>query len=136
MTPDMTHYAAVHHKLGEASRRIRILLVSHWVARTVCWTALACAIWLAAAKVGWAPSTSAQVIGAILAASAVAGAVIGGTRKLSRRDVAALTDERTALKERLSTAVEFEAAGGANAFANLQMADADAHARDLDLRRA
>ena len=35
MTPDVT----LHRKLNEASRRIRLLLVSRWTARALCWTA-------------------------------------------------------------------------------------------------
>lgn len=125
----------LHQKLSEANRRIRLLLVSQWAARILCWTALACMLWLLASKIRWAAEPSPTALGAILLVSALVGVVIGLTRPVSQMAVARLTDEKTGLKERLSGAVEFEKMAGENAFARVQMADANAHAKDLDLRR-
>src|SRR6185437_4063633 len=61
MTPDIS----LHRKLNEAARRIRLLLVSQWAARTLCWTAAACVVWLLASKLNWLPAPTPELVGGI-----------------------------------------------------------------------
>src|SRR5437660_7592147 len=129
----MTPQLALHRKLNEAGRRIRALLVFQWMARTLCWTALACLAWLLASRFTRLPQPSdAALVGALLAA-AVVGAAIGLARRITRMDVARLTDRRAEMKERFSSAVEFQAATSDDPLVQRQIVDAGAHAEALDL---
>src|SRR5439155_1146539 len=59
---------------------------------------------------------------------AVTGLIIGLTRKVSPMVAAQIADERSGLKERLSTAVELSSRPQRSAVAEAQIADAAAHA--------
>lgn len=63
------------------------------------------------------------------------GAGIGGWRKPGREEVARWVDERQRLKERLSTALEVADDPGAGPWRELILADAAAHAGNLDVPR-
>src|SRR5437016_4963501 len=104
MTPDIT----LHHKLAEASRRIRLLMVYHWTSRTLCWTALACVVWLVASRLNWISEPEPRMLVTLLSAAAILGVGLGATRRLTTMDVARLTDRRLATKDRLASAIEFE----------------------------
>lgn len=132
MTPDIT----LHHKLSEASRRIRLLMVYHWTARTVCWTTLACVLWLVASRFNWVSEPQANTLVGILITAVVAGIVLGATRRLTTMDVARLTDRRLSTKDRLASAIEFEREPAGDPLFQQQIADAGAHAKALDIRRA
>jgi hypothetical protein len=88
MTPDIS----LHSKLDEASRRIRLLLLYRWTSRALCWTALACVLWLIASKLRLAPPPDVSWLVALLGAAGVTGAVIGLTRRLTTMEVARITD--------------------------------------------
>jgi hypothetical protein len=66
---------------------------------------------------------------------ALAGLIQGGWRKPALKDVARWVDSRRRLKERLSTALEVSADPNGGAWRDLVVADAAAHARDLDARK-
>jgi chemotaxis protein histidine kinase CheA len=63
------------------------------------------------------------------------GAGIGGWRKPGREEVARWVDDRQRLKERLSTALEVAGDPAAGQWRELILADAAAHAGNLDVRR-
>ena len=132
MTPDLT----MHHKLNEATRRIRLLLVMQWVGRTVLAAAIVCLLWLIAGKLDWIDGLSVLTAEVVLAVAAVLGVGLGFAQKLTRMDVARLTDSRTNFKERLASAVEFAGADNSDPFISSQLADAGAKAAELDLKKA
>ncbi len=132
MTPDLT----LHHKLNEAARRIRLLLVLQWTGRTLLAAALACLVWLIAGKLGWLEGPSELSTGIVLGIAVGLGIVFGLVHKVTRMDVARLTDGRTDFKERLASAVEFERDNTADPLVHRQLQDTNARAVDLDLRRA
>src|SRR5437870_3295602 len=131
----MTPNIVLDRKLGEATRRIRTLLVLKWTGRTLCWTALACLLWLLASKLNWVDEPEPRVIGGILGFAAVAGILIGCVSRLAIRDVARLTDKRTSMKERLASAVEFQGLSNHDPLVRRQILDANEHAGMLDLRK-
>src|SRR5512135_288457 len=100
--------SVLQHKLLQAQRRIRLLLVYRWMARLLCWTALACLAWLLVSKLNWVETPSPEWIAIALGIAALAGCVLGFAVRLTPADVARLTDRRTSMKERLGSAVEFE----------------------------
>lgn len=63
------------------------------------------------------------------------GLLVGGWRKPGIREVARWVDDRQHLKERLSTALEVANELETGAWRDLVIADAAAHARNLDFRR-
>jgi len=132
MTPNL----ALHHKLAEASRRIRLLLVLQWTGRTLLAASAFCLVWLIVSKLGWTGTPSPSVIAVTLLVSVCIGIGAGLAHKLTRMDVARLTDVRTDFKERLASAVEFENGGADDPLVAQQLDDANARATDLDLRRA
>src|SRR5690242_11980907 len=104
MTPDIT----LHHKLSEAMRRIRLLMIFRWVSRALCWTTLACVFWLVASRLNWVGEPEPGRLVIVLVVAALVGAIVGGTRRLTTMDVARLTDRRMETRDRLASAVEFE----------------------------
>jgi len=124
--------------LRAAANRIRILLLMRIGSHALCASGLICLAAMGLSKLHlWdepAPWFPATVIGLSLS-----GAIIWTvTRRLTDLDVARLTDRRTDLKERLSSAVEFHALGLNidRPFYGEQMADAVRHAGSLDLASA
>jgi hypothetical protein len=132
MTPNL----ALNHKLLEATRRIRLLLILQWVGRTLLAGSGFCLIWLVCAKFGWMETPAQPTVTAILFVSVVAGIGAGLAHKLTRQDVARLTDGRTDFKDRLASAVEFESDSTGDPLMRRQLDDANSRASDLDLRRA
>jgi len=137
MTPD----TVLHQKLSEAARRLRALLVYHWATRLLFWTTLVCLLWLLASRIGTRqaesllPEPSAEALAVVLALAALVGIVIGFARRMTPVEVARLTDQRTAMKERLASALEFETQAADAPLVRRQIEDASAHARALNLRR-
>lgn len=131
MTPDML----LHQKLSEAAQRIRALRVCRWTARLLFWTALGCLLWLLASKAAWLPEPSAEALVGALALAALIGAGIGFARHITPMDAARLTEKRTEMKERLSSAVEFAARTEDDPLVRRQIEDASAHARAINVRQ-
>lgn len=132
MTPNL----ALNHKLAEAARRIRLLLVLQWVGRTLLAGSGLCLAWLMFAKLGWLETPATTTVSMILAIAVLAGIGAGLAHKLTRQDVARLTDGRTDFKDRLASAVEFESGSTGDPLIRRQLDDANTRATDLDLRRA
>src|SRR5262249_31113196 len=81
---------------------------------------------------------SPWLTGGLIVAALLGVAIYALTRRLTQLDVARLTDSRTDLKERLSSAVEFHSLGvdASAPFYGEQMADAVRHAAGLTLAAA
>src|SRR5258708_4305735 len=124
MTPD----TVLHRKLHQASRRIRLLLVYKWTSRTLCASALGCLVWLLAAKLNWVSDPSAEWLALIVCGAGMAGAIYGLLPSITPTDAARLTDQRTGMKERLGSAVEFEKSAGDDPILRRQIEDAGSHA--------
>src|SRR5689334_6118195 len=133
MERSMTPELMLNHKLGQAARRVRLLLVFRWAARVLCWTALACLAWLLASKANWLAEPSPEILGITLGIAALLGIAIGFVQRLSPLDVARLTDKRTSMKERLASAVEFQKLAADDPILARQIQDAGSHAEALDL---
>lgn len=131
----MTPEVALHQKLNQATRRIRSLLVIRWTGRLLCGSAGFCLLWLLISKLNWVEEPTAEVVAVILGLAALTGIGFGLFVRLSVRDVARLTDKRTAMKERLASAVEFESLAQSDPLIRRQIHDAGARAGELDLRR-
>lgn len=131
MTPNLI----LNDKLSQAARRIRMLLVYQWAFRALCWTALACVLWLLASKLNWVSEPEPKTIAGILLMAALVGAIVGFTRRISTMDVARMTDRRTDMKDRLASAVEFQALTTDDPLLRRQVEDAGVHAKDVNVRR-
>lgn len=137
-TPDetMTPNLALHHKLDEASRRIRTLLVLQWTGRTLLVGSAVALLWLIAAKLAWVAAPPPLTVSVFLGVAVLAGIGAGLAHRLTPMDVARLTDGRTDFKERLASALEFEHGTSDDPLIHRQIDDANSRAADLDLRRA
>lgn len=124
----------LNHRLAQAGRRIRTLLVYRWVSRALCAAAAACLFWLLASKAHWIDELTPGVIGIVFAVAALAGLVIALAQPLTTRDVARLTDKRTSMRERFASAVEFVRSGADDPILRRQIQDAGEHAGSLNLR--
>ena len=131
----MTPEVVLHRKLSSASRRIRLLLAYRWSARLLLGSAAACLLWLLASKVYWVEEPSPESIAVIVTGAGLIGALGGFLRRVTPLEAARLTDKRTQMKERLASAVEFEAVNTGDPLIRRQIEDAGAHAHTLDLRR-
>src|SRR5690349_575361 len=107
MTPDF----ALHRTVNAAARRIRLLLVYKWASRALCVGAGGCLLWLLASKLNWIDEPQPATLAAIIALFGVIGIGFGVFHRITPLDAARLTDERTGMKERLGSALEFEMNG-------------------------
>ena len=129
---------AITQKLSSASWRIRQVMFVRNASHILCYSALACLFWVGLSKLRILPEASPWILLAVVAASILIVAVIVLSKKLSVLDVAKMTDRRTDLKERLSSAVEFRSGGMdmSSPFYREQLADALAHAGKVDVKTA
>jgi hypothetical protein len=105
------------------------------MAKTLFWTTLACVIWLLLSRLAWVAEPTVNAIVGLLTTAGLIGLIVGVTRKISPMDIARLTDTRSDLKERLSTAVELHQRGKDSPIARAQIADAGEHIQGLNFRR-
>jgi hypothetical protein len=127
---------ALRTTLLAATRRIRALLLLRFIARTLCVTSVAALLVLGLSKLRLFEMPSPWSVGALLGLGVLCAVVLAFLRPLTALDVARLTERRADLKERLSSAVEFQQrnALGAESFYDALLADADRHAAGLDVR--
>jgi hypothetical protein len=126
---------SLQNRLRSAARRVRWLITIQWTVRSLFWTTLVCTIWLLMARFGWTVEPKFSTLVGLCTAAGLTGLLFGATRKVSLMDVARLTETRTDLKERLSTAVEIHQLGKDSPMAQAQIADAGEHLQGLNLRR-
>src|SRR5438445_241172 len=105
----MTPEVALHRKLGSVSRRIRLLLAYRFASRAALFSAAGCLLWLLASKAQWVEEPEPLALALIIGASVVLGALFGLIRRITPQEAARLVDKRTSMKERLASAIEFEA---------------------------
>ena len=126
---------ALQRTLRSAAARIRMLVLLRVGSLALCAGAVVslCAVGLSKARLWEEPSP--WLAGGIIAAAVSCAAIFALSRKITELDVARLTDRRSDLKERLSSAVEFRGLGldTKASFYGEQMADAARHAAGLDL---
>ena len=125
-------------KLSAAAWRIRLVMLVKLCSHALCYSSLACLVWVGLAKLRLIPEPSHWALGGVILFALSAGAIYVATRKLTQLDVAKLTDRRTDLKERLSSAVEFRSQGfdSTSTFHAQQISDALSHAGSVDLKAA
>lgn len=130
---------ALNATLNAATRRIRFLLALRYVSRALCWTSLACLIVVGMSKLHLvfnAPSPAA--LGGIIGIAVLGGFIAAFARRLTPLAVAKATDRRTDLKDRLSSALEFQLSGidPSTPFYSEQLADAARAVQGVDLKAA
>src|SRR5579872_1683826 len=128
----------LNRTLAAVAARIRALVFLRVGSYAFTAAALIALIGVGLSKASLWPEPSPWFAGGLAIGAIAVAAVYALTRPLSKLDVARLTDRRTDLKERLSSAVEFQALGvdPTAPFYGEQMTDAALHAAALDLARA
>jgi hypothetical protein len=103
---------ALHATLQAATRRIRFLLALRYVSRGLCWSSLACLIVVGMSKLHLVfDAPRPLLLGGVIGTAVVAGLIAAFARRLTPLAVAKSTDRRTDLKDRLSSALEFQLTG-------------------------
>jgi len=128
----------IRNTLGAAALRIRALIMLRVGSIALCVSATIGLLAVALSKAHVWAEPSPWLTGGLIVAALAGTAIYALTRRLTQLDVARLTDSRTDLKERLSSAVEFQSLGVDTAapFYGEQMADAVRHAAGLNLAAA
>lgn len=129
---------ALHGALAAASQRIRLALLLKVVGYALPASSAIGIALVGLGKLRAIPEPSPWLTGGIVAVSLLGALVYAFARPLRTLDVARLTDQRTNLKDRLSSAVEFHAQGvdPNEPFYGEQMSDAVRHAEGVDLKAA
>lgn len=125
--------------LRAATRRIRLLMLTRYIGLSLCISAPIGLLAVVLSKVHLLPETpSPWITGGLVGIALLAAVIVAFARPLTTLDVAKLTERRTDLKERLSSAVEFHALGvdTSEAFYGEQLADAELHAGKVNLKTA
>lgn len=122
--------------LGRAALRIRVKTLLRYGGRALCWSAVPCALSVGFSKLQWYATPSPVLLAGVMSLAVLAAIVAACARPLTRLDVAKLTERRTDLKERLSSALEFRAQGAQEGFYTEQLQDADRHAGAISLKSA
>ncbi len=130
--------SVLHKAILGARRRIVTRRVLRLCSRVLCAISIPCALSVAASKLRWIEQPSPIVLGGVMIVSVIAALIYALTRPLTDIDVARITDQRTDLKERLSSALEFSGQGvAADApFYHEQFADAEHYAGVINLKMA
>ncbi len=130
---------ALNATLQAATRRIRFLLALRYMSRGLCWSSVACLLIVAMSKLHLVFETpKPAVIGGVIGASVLLGFGAAFVRRLTPLAVAKSTDRRTDLKDRLSSALEFQSAGidPSAPFYSEQLADAARAVQGVDIKAA
>ncbi|MCW3052748.1 MAG: hypothetical protein JWN14_1918 [Chthonomonadales bacterium] len=130
---------ALNATLSAATRRIRFLLALRYMSRALCWTSLACLVVVVMSKLHLVFETpKPAVLGGVIGFAVLAGFAAAFVRRLTPLAVAKATDRRTDLKDRLSSALEFQQSGidPTAPFYGEQLADAARAVQGVDLRAA
>lgn len=130
---------ALNATLQAATRRIRFLLALRYMSRALCWSSLVCLLVVALSKLHLVFETPAPaVLGGVIGIAVLAGFAAAFVRRLTPLAVAKSTDRRTDLKDRLSSALEFQLTGmdPSAPFYGEQLADAARAVQGVDLKAA
>lgn len=137
-TSNAAPLSAVEQKLRAARTRIRALLFLRYGSYALLGGSLIGLCVLGLSKFNLFEEPSPLLTGGIIAASLVGAGIATLLRKLTLLDAARLTDRRADLKDRLTSAVQFQNMGiDPNApFYGEQFADAAIYAQQVDLKTA
>jgi hypothetical protein len=130
---------ALNATLAAATRRIRFLLAVRYMSRALCWSSLACLLVVAMSKLHLVFDTpKPAVLGGVIGFAVLGGFAAAFVRRLTPLAVAKATDRRTDLKDRLSSALEFQQTGmdPSAPFYSEQLADATRAVHGVDLKAA
>jgi hypothetical protein len=130
---------ALNATLQAATRRIRFLLALRYVSRALCWSSLACLLAVGMSKLHLVFETpSPLVLVGVIGFAMLTGLVTAFARRLTPLAVAKSTDRRTDLKDRLSSALEFQLSGmdPSAPFYGEQLADTTRSVQGVDLKAA
>ena len=130
---------ALSATLQAATRRIRFLLALRYVSRGLCWSSLACLLAVGMSKLHLVFETPAPlVLFSVIGISMLGGLAAAFARRLTPLAVAKSTDRRTDLKDRLSSALEFQLTGmdPSAPFYGEQLADTTRSLQGVDLKAA
>jgi hypothetical protein len=123
--------------LRHAAQRIRLLRLLRSGSAALCWGALACLLLVGGAKLMPGHTPAPVLLLGLIAFSLLLGALHALLPRLTELDVARATEQRADLKERLSSAVEFQQSGisAAEPFYGALYRDANLHAGAVDLKQ-
>ncbi|MCW3095098.1 MAG: hypothetical protein JWL77_716, partial [Chthonomonadaceae bacterium] len=130
---------ALNATLAAATRRIRFLLAVRYMSRALCWSSLVCLLVVAMSKLHLVFDTPRPaVLGGVIGFAVLGGFAAAFVRRLTPLAVAKATDRRTDLKDRLSSALEFQQTGmdPSAPFYSEQLADATRAVQGVDLKAA
>ena len=130
----MSELQVIESALQRAARRRRWERALSGLARGLFAGAILMLLALTAYKLLPLPAAVLPAAGTIAVLLALAGLVRGGWRKASLLETARWVDERKALKERLSTALELHGTRAASDWSQLLLADAAQHAQSLNAK--
>src|SRR5579871_439244 len=127
---------ALNTALRTAMRRIRLLRLLRNGSTGLCAGAILCLILAGLGKLSQPLTPMPWLLALLLMVSVLAGAAYALLLPLTDLDVARVTESRADLKERLSSAVEFQQLGASSdsPFYGEQLRDANRHAAELDVK--
>ena len=131
---------ALNAMLQAATRRIRFLLALRYMSRGLCWSSVACLLVVTMSKLHLLFDTTPApaVLSGVIGLAVLGGFAAAFVRRLTPLAVAKSTDRRTDLKDRLSSALEFQQTGmdPSAPFYSEQLADAARSVQGVDLKAA
>jgi len=134
---------SLHSLIQIVTRRIRVLRLVRTLSLALCISACIGILAVGLGKLRVVPAPAPALLFGIIALGILIGAAFALLPKLSALDVAKLTERRADLKERLSSAVEFEKLKGSPTnntvsvadFYREQLLDANQHAGAIDVKK-
>jgi hypothetical protein len=102
----LTPEAILTQKIAQLRGRVRLLVAQRWMFRTLLVATGACGVAALALRLAGAP-LPLEWLPVALALAAAGGALYGWTRPVTPMDAARLADDRLALRERLSSGIDF-----------------------------
>jgi hypothetical protein len=131
----MSELQVIESALSRTARRSRIIGAWNGFWRALLAAALLFLLALLAYKFLPLSPTVVFATAAVAGGLVLAGTIAGAWRKWTLLDAARWVDQKQRLKERLSTALEVSSANAPAEWKQLVLADAAAHAREVDARR-
>ncbi len=131
----MSDLEAIQAALGRTATRRRVARALRGLWAGLFCGAMACLLAIISYKLFPFPVQLLMWAAILPFAGALAGAVVGGWRRISAREAARWMDQQAKLQERLSTAIEMAPARQESTWAGLVLKDAAAHLKGLHPRQ-
>ena len=122
-------------QIDQAKRRIRIILTVKWAFRALCLGLGLSVSWFVISRLRLVSEPSVNQVILIIGVAGLAGIIFGATRRLSPFETARLIEDRAGMKDRLSSAIEFNASDSLDPIILQQREDAKAAATNIDLMK-